>query len=315
MQIYEITDTDRLIEMRDDWLGLWRRAAHVTPFQHPDWLIPWWMLFGPGVLRVVVAVERGRLIALAPLFGVDGVCYWLGAGVTDYLDLLLDDDCDENFVISDYISNITCQLDCLRDGSLALTIPGERWISGVSPVLSLPASQEIFESSLSPHFRKNLRRALHALESQGRVRIGVATPSNVQEMLSALFMLHGRRWSERHMPGVLRDEAIRAFHRYVAERFIMTGMLRLYTMLLNFTPIASLYVLDGRDEAHFYLSAFDPAFARYSPGALLLRTAISDAIARGATEFHFLRGKEDYKYRWNATDRPLWTLRIIRFPN
>jgi CelD/BcsL family acetyltransferase involved in cellulose biosynthesis len=310
MHIDEIKTTDRLIRLREEWRGLWLRSRSATPFQHPDWLIPWWQTFGSGGLRVAAGWQGDRLVALAPLFeNNDGVCTWIGAGITDYLDVIIDPLCDQDDTIQRHMSQLACDLDCIREGSSVLRLPGERARSHVAPVLTLPVSEEDLEPMLAAHFRKNLRRAMHGLESEGRVRIDVATEGNVAEMLSAFFELHGRRWSERGMAGVLSEWSVQQFHRRLAERLIRAGILHLYTMLLNDRPVASGYILDGRNESLLYLGGFDPAFSRYSPGSLLLKHAISAAIARGAREFHFLRGQEDYKYRWNAVDRPLWRLR------
>lgn len=51
-----------------------------------------------------------------------------------------------------------------------------------------------------------------------------------------------------------------------------------------------------------YLTGFDPAFARRSPGAILYADAIERAHARGDRVFDFMRGAEAYKYRWGARD-------------
>jgi len=34
--------------------------------------------------------------------------------------------------------------------------------------------------------------------------------------------------------------------------------------------------------------------------------AIEEAVRAGASEFDFLRGKEAYKYKWGAKDRPTY---------
>jgi CelD/BcsL family acetyltransferase involved in cellulose biosynthesis len=52
-----------------------------------------------------------------------------------------------------------------------------------------------------------------------------------------------------------------------------------------------------------YLSGFDAARARESPGAVLLGDMVEWALAAGMRELHFLRGDEEYKYAWGAEDR------------
>jgi CelD/BcsL family acetyltransferase involved in cellulose biosynthesis len=57
------------------------------------------------------------------------------------------------------------------------------------------------------------------------------------------------------------------------------------------------------ERAYAYLGGFDPAFEIASPGALTIEAACTEAAASGATELHFLRGREAYKYAWGARDR------------
>ena len=73
------------------------------------------------------------------------------------------------------------------------------------------------------------------------------------------------------------------------------------------------YGMQHAGRAYAYLGGFDPAFEEASPGAILIGHAIAEAIGEGAGEFHFLRGREAYKYSWGAADRwnqrRLWTRR------
>jgi CelD/BcsL family acetyltransferase involved in cellulose biosynthesis len=80
---------------------------------------------------------------------------------------------------------------------------------------------------------------------------------------------------------------------------------------------AAFYGYHAAGRTVFYLSGFDPAFARYSPGKLVVAHAIERAITREhARTFDFLRGAEAYKYAWGAVDEPLFrrTLHLVH-PN
>ena len=60
-------------------------------------------------------------------------------------------------------------------------------------------------------------------------------------------------------------------------------------------------------------SGLDPAaFSALSPGVVLTAAAIERAIALGRSEFDFLRGNEEYKYRFGAVDRPIYHLTLRR---
>ena len=60
-----------------------------------------------------------------------------------------------------------------------------------------------------------------------------------------------------------------------------------------------------REAAVVELSA---AYADLSAGIMLCAERIRQAIARGFTAFDFMRGNEPYKYRFGATDQPLYQL-------
>ena len=66
------------------------------------------------------------------------------------------------------------------------------------------------------------------------------------------------------------------------------------------------------ERASYYLSGFDPAFAEFSPGMLLIAHAISQAMCEKAGCFDFLRGGEAYKYAWGAHDSHTYRRTIHR---
>jgi CelD/BcsL family acetyltransferase involved in cellulose biosynthesis len=49
-----------------------------------------------------------------------------------------------------------------------------------------------------------------------------------------------------------------------------------------------------------YQSGWDPAYAHFSVGSVLVASAIRGAAAYGVGRFDFLRGSEEYKYRFGA---------------
>jgi len=72
--------------------------------------------------------------------------------------------------------------------------------------------------------------------------------------------------------------------------------------------IAAIYGFFDKDRFWFYQSGFQPAWARFSPGSLILEFAVSEAIRHGATVFDFLRGDESYKAEWGARFEPSYRL-------
>src|ERR687888_566153 len=71
--IEEVITTEALEKLHPEWSALWARCPAATPFQSPEWLIPWWRHIGEGQLWTLACRSEGRLVGLAP---------------TDYLDAL-----------------------------------------------------------------------------------------------------------------------------------------------------------------------------------------------------------------------------------
>src|SRR5438067_1699906 len=94
-RVEEITTTAGLEALRAEWSRLWEECPAATPFQAPEWLLPWWRRLGRGRLWSLALRREGRLVGLAPLcvqryYGLPlRRAVFLRTGVTDYMDVLL----------------------------------------------------------------------------------------------------------------------------------------------------------------------------------------------------------------------------------
>jgi len=326
LDIEEITSAAGLDALRPAWLALWDRAPDATPFQSPAWLLPWWRHFGQGEL-LTLAVRRGsELVGLAPFYvylePTARKLLPLGIGLSDYLDPLFAPGSGFNGAAA-VLAHLgrrrhrfdRCDLECLRPGSPMLdAAPPPGWTASVQtgepcPVLALPADPADLDHAV-PRLAKHayyLRRA----ERLGAARLESATPDTVDPLLDALFDLHAARWTGRGEPGVLADETVRAFHREAAPALFGRGLLRLYGLSIDGRTVAVFYGLADRTRAHAYIGGFDPDVPHPGLGALMIGHAVREAIREGKREFHFLRGREPYKYAWGAVDRPGCGRRLV----
>jgi CelD/BcsL family acetyltransferase involved in cellulose biosynthesis len=111
---------------------------------------------------------------------------------------------------------------------------------------------------------------------------------------------------------VLADARARAFHSDVIGELANAGLLRLYVLEVAGRAAAAFYGVADRHRWFYYLGGFDPEFARYSIGSLVILHALEQAAASSATEFDFLRGAESYKYRWGAADTRVFEWELTR---
>ena len=316
-----ITSLDHLSALGPEWEGLWRRSPEATPFQSPHWLMPWLRHFGAGgELATVITREGDTLTSIAPLYVLreddESLGLLLGTGISDYLDVLGD-----GTAALDAMRTIDCQLwdlQQLRPSSTLLATPLPEGLSEnvedqePCPVLRIEGAGDGLESLLSTHARKKLRYYRRSLERLGEVRIEEATEDNLDALLDALYILHAGRWKRRKLPGVLGDPAVQQFHREVAGDFLRAGALRMYATRVDERVVAVFYGFAHGGTEYYYLSGYEPELEKLSIGTLIVAHALERAIRAGATTFDFLRGAEEYKYTWGATDRLNRRRRIFR---
>ncbi|HEX9161450.1 MAG TPA: GNAT family N-acetyltransferase, partial [Thermoanaerobaculia bacterium] len=299
-----------------------RRDPAATPFQSPEWVLPWFRHFGSGEILGLAARADGGLEAFAPLFILrdeddpsESLGMLIGTGNTDYLDVLA-----TSREAVDVIVARATEADCamwdlqqLRESSplLAAAAPAgyEDLVEPHDACLVLSIDGADLGST---HFRKKLRYYRRSLERLGSVRVETPTMQTIDRFMDALFDLHAARWKVRGLPGMLAAEVDQSFHREVARGMLHSGALRMYAICLDDRIVAVFYGFAHHETVYFYLSGYDPALEKLSPGTLVVAHAVEEAVRDGAKTFDFLRGAEDYKYAWGAEDRRNRRRRLIR---
>lgn len=326
LRVRHCTRREELEAEERRWTALWARVPNATPFQHPAWLLPWMRVLGPERLHGFVASRGEELAALLPLFPwVDAGrprLSLLGAGISDYLDPLVEGDVREIWpALSGALSAADLQLEhCeLTDLSARCALVGVAEVGaevdqvGVCPALDLPESYSEYSNALPGWLRRNVKQGLSRAQRHGVITFRRATPEDVGERLEALIRLHALEWGARGQSGVLADERVASFHRQAAPGLVRAGLLRLEVMELEGEPIAALYGLVGQRRAYQYIGGYHPEYSRWNLGSVMIARAIEEAIDRGLCQYDFLRGAEPYKYAWGARDVPLqrlsWTSR------
>lgn len=328
--IEEITRPADLDGLADEWAALFERCPKATPFQSPQWLLAWREAFLDEGLWALGVRRAGRLVGLAPFFifttpeGVRQLTL-LGNGVSDRLDLLAPPE-EADAVGQAVFAHLsrrtglwdTCDLRDLAAGSPLLRPPapvgrGDRIEPDAPcPVVTLPARADEVLLALSKSRRADLERCARRLGELGPWRIETADRRTRPRFFEHLLALHDLRWASKGEPGVLSDPRVRRFHGQATSRLLEAAMLRLQVLVSNGQAIAAHYGLVRGERAYSYLHSFDPAFAAYGPGRLLIAQAMREAVEAGAREFDFLRGQEPYKYEWGAVDRPQYRRRLWR---
>ncbi len=296
------------------WDELVRAMPRPSPFLLHGWLLEWWRHYGGRRrLAVHVAFRGDRLVGALPLcrggrrLGVR-VTQFLGGTAAPVADLMVaaGEDSSTATGLADRIGSTGddfVDLYGLRgDSRLAATLPAgslhllER-LEG--PVLDLRDGWEGFErTSLSNKARSDRARRRRQLEELGAVEISIArTPDAIEMRLEDAFRLHALRWRGRHEGSEFATPVGKEFRRAALRRLAAEDVPRLVTLRLDGRPIAfSLHLLFER-TVYGVAMAFDPAFARYSPGTETFLWALESAAEEGAECVEFLGDAAPYQRR------------------
>jgi len=327
IQIREITSLCALRRVEPEWNALWERCREATVFQSPDWLTPWVEAFAPSRLWVLELRERGTLIGLAPLFiygtGGDRIVAPLGAGISDYLDVLVAPEFPEAVdALAEFLQEqawTELHFPDLRESSVLLRPEflvrfnhgyfewGRPKTREICPQLDLPTTADALRTVVPAKQLRNLRVARRSLDGAS---VELATDATLDEFLTALFRLHEKRWQRSGQSVVLADSQVRELYRRAAPRLMKRGVLRLFGLRYGSELIACLMAFSDRDAMRLYMQGYDPDWARSSPGAQLVGAALEQAIREGKKAADFMRGREVYKYYWGCRDIPTFELQI-----
>jgi CelD/BcsL family acetyltransferase involved in cellulose biosynthesis len=332
MEFKRIENFNVLAEYFDDWRRLLKQSVSPVPFLTPEYLAAWWQTRGGGEwpaeseLVLIAAFEGDELVGVAPLFfannleGIPALMFIGAVEVSDFLDFIVTPANLPEFLsgLLDFLLNSedlpaweALDLYNLLDSSPTLAgLRSEAEKRGwaheqtrlqPSPVVALPGDFETYLMSLDKKQRHEIRRKLRNAAADP-VEPGlyfVEDPATLEAEVDAfLDMMAQDPEKQAFLTGPMRQH----IHN-TARAALENGWLHL-----------SFYTLDGKKAAAhlsflwenriwLYNSGWEWDFRSYSPGWLLLANLLRWATEHGISAFDFMRGDEDYKYKFGGVDR------------
>ncbi|PTM52760.1 GNAT family N-acetyltransferase [Phreatobacter oligotrophus] len=129
----------------------------------------------------------------------------------------------------------------------------------------------------APPLSKDHRRLARRLAETGRLEtVSTATGHDIDKVLDAYLALEAEGWKGRAGTAMAGNPVTASFFRAAVGGLARAGQARIDLMLCDDRPIAAGVVLRSGVRAWYWKTAYDEAFARYSPG-LLLSHAIGEA--------------------------------------
>ena len=313
----------------DKWNQLLGESITDVPFLRHEYLSTWWSTRGGGEwpdtaeLALVTAEEDDSLLGIAPLFFCENretepSLLLLGSiEISDYLDLIVRPAHLSLFVhgLMDFLPSSPFPWKCLDWHNLFETSPSlpvlqevavqRGWSCSVektyhAPSIPLPGDFEAYLAGIDKKQRHEIRRKMRRATETGEASWYIVTDeTTLDSEIEALFRL----MSTDPAKAAFLTPAMRSQMRTSLQAAFKAGWLQLAFLKVHGSQAAVYVNFDYCDHIWVYNSGINFDLGALSPGWVLLGYLIQWAIEHGRASFDFMRGDEEYKYRFGAVDR------------
>jgi CelD/BcsL family acetyltransferase involved in cellulose biosynthesis len=328
------------MELETEWNALLTESVTHVPFLRFEYLSNWWRTRGGGEwphnaqLVLVTAHENGKLTGIAPLFLAEHEnrtsLLLLGSiEISDYLGVLVrPGDLPAfttgllNFLTTDPQVPAWQALDLyniLDDSPVIPLLQNEATQRGWkfasqptdhSPSIPLPGNWETYLAGIDKKQRHEIRRKIRRMEeaeSPSRWYV-VSDPESLEDEINAFLELMAH---DPEKEAFLTEEMVTAMTGAIEAAF-KHGYLQLAFLEINGQKAAAYLNFDYLDRIWVYNSGLNREYNAYSPGWVLLGYLLKWANENQREAFDFMRGNEDYKYRFGAIDRFVHRVTLTR---
>jgi CelD/BcsL family acetyltransferase involved in cellulose biosynthesis len=333
------TSFDTLEELAPSWNALVERGVTNAPFLRYEYASTWWSTRGGGEwqdasLAVITAFENGQLIGIAPLFladNRDGQRAYLLLGsieISDHLDLIVRPEHLRAFLSGllgwlgaspqhawqalDWynLPEASPSLSALKDAAQALGWTYNEEIYQPTPVIPLPGDFETYLNGIDKKQRHEIRRKMRRAEESGR-NVGWYIVEDADKLESEMDEFLTLMAQDPEKAAFLTD-VMRSQMKASMVAAFKAGYLQLAFLNVDGEKACAYLNFDYDNKIWVYNSGLDRRFMELSVGWVLLGYLLEWANQHKRTEFDFLRGDEDYKYKFGGQKRHVMRAKITR---
>jgi len=328
------------------WNTLVEQSIADTPFSRYEYLSEWWKTLGggewnagadgqakPPKLVLASATENDQLLGIAPLFiaeydGQQALMLLGSIEISDYLDLIV---CEAD--LPRFLSELLDFLGSSHTGHwsaidwynlpdssptlAALKMESERidWnyheeIYRPTPRIALNGSFEEYLSRVEKKQRHEIRRKMRrAAESDLNVRFVVVDKNaEIEKEINAFFDLMVQDPNKANfLHPAMREQMTVTIRAAFEGNYLWLAFLE-----IDGAKVAASLNFDYKNKLWGYNSGVSRDHMELSPGWVLLGHVIQWCCENGRSEFDFMRGDEEYKYRFGGVNKYVMRARSIR---
>ena len=167
------------------------------------------------------------------------------------------------------------------------------------PFVILPNSYNSYLDTISVSFRRMVKNRTKFCDKNG---VEFRLLSNLdkdsfKDASIALNQLHATRMDETDTHSKFLKFESQRFHQII-QSYNNCEFILIFQALKDEKVIGTIYGFVSSDRYAYFASGIDPNYSKYSLGVVLIGRIIDYLISHNYKYFDFLRGTEDYKYRW-----------------
>ncbi len=293
--------------------AVWERllaASDVRPItQTFDFQKLWRETYEVEQLLLLAAERDGETVAIAPWFATGGMVFFLGVGEADYHDIVgAGQDAD---VVTALVAAAAARADDFEGFKLHFfpeesRTPAALEVAASRVGLDLHEMGEIVtvvvDMAADPAaVRRAVSGSMNKREGWFRQRGGIrvqplTTAAEVLPLLPEFFAMHEARWQTKGIESNYVRPEVRTFLERWVEVSAAHGWLRALRIEWEGRTLAMEFSWEYESRQYCGQWAFPLADARRSPGQVLLRHSVLQALDRGVTIYDQGLGDQDYKF-------------------
>jgi CelD/BcsL family acetyltransferase involved in cellulose biosynthesis len=276
----------------------------------PPWLGVWLSYFGQvSKTHLYVVKQNDALLGLVPLMVRGDTAYLVSdSDLIDYSDFIIAPSREKEF-LSTLVDHLrregiarletgrvredSAAASCLRAYAAPLGCDFSCEPIDVLYEMDLPGTWEEYLGRLSARERHETRRKLRRLESAGHIRQRVI--EDKADVLAGMDIFVALFRSNRPEKAQFMTGAVESFFRSLAGEMAGAGLLKLFFLDLDDTPVSVAMCFDYGSTVYLYNNGYDGRFRHLSVGLLNTTFSIRESIMLGRKKYNLLRGSETYK--------------------
>jgi CelD/BcsL family acetyltransferase involved in cellulose biosynthesis len=308
-----IEQLDGLRLLAEEWNRL--ASPFKTPLLRHEWFTACAEAFcPPGRLYVMVAREEGEIVAIAPLvlnpsFGarrlellgtailgeLSGFVYKDEQSLTGLMNAIL---ASRRPLLFRGLLSGSPELRCLKQAH-----PPRNYVQSeafASPWVRVSTNWEKFYPTISSSWRSTLRRAQRRAEEFGPLHYEfvIPTPETLEQYLPEMFRVESAGWKSRTGTALQASAVLSRFFRAYALSAARLGMLQFAFLRIGGKTVAGQFLIACGGRLWVLKIGYDEAYARCSPGTLLMHRVVQYTFDKPYEALEFLGANEPWTGIW-----------------